>query len=115
MRPAKYSPAASILQPTTNNENYLALRMVLARVRRVVSLHVLRLLFLLVRRSAIPGARCTVVIGVVIVAVDRVAHVILPLVDLRFLLPGQVAAVRCTVRLRLAMDAGIAILQVACL
>ena len=49
--------------------------------------------------------RMSLRVGIMLVIVDRPAHIILTLVDLLMLLRGQVAAIRCAIRRNLVIDA----------
>ena len=56
--------------------------------------------------------RMSLRIGVVLILVNRPAHIVLPLIDLLMLLRRQVTAIRRTIRRNLVIDARLAVLHV---
>ena len=81
-------------------------------MRSLPLFHMLRLPLLPARRPPLTSSRRRIVIRIVPVRIDRLAHIVLPLVDLLPLLARQRAAIRRAIRLRLPVDARVPLLEV---
>jgi hypothetical protein len=65
--------------------------------------------------AATLSMRMSLSVCIVLVLIDRPAHIILPLIDLLMLLPGQMSAIRHTISRSLVIDARLAVLEIASL